>query len=227
MEKNKNKKKLFAIIGASALAFVLTIALSVSITLAYFGQSAQGGAKIATSGSVLVDTAAKSTTDPVKYVPGQKYSIDVEANVTSSSSQTAYLFALVKANVTPAKDGVVDSLVTGNLAENWTDTTKAAGEYTVYLYGTATLGKTINATTADQKIKLINTADATVPTTWDNGYADLTIDLDVIFVAVQSPVKTDNSLYVSDDAPLADLMIIANAILKASSDATINKLVIA
>ena len=42
MEK-KNKKKLFAIIGGSVLAFVLTIALSVSITLAYFGETISTG----------------------------------------------------------------------------------------------------------------------------------------------------------------------------------------
>ena len=41
MEKRKSNKKLFAIIGGSVLAFVLTIALSVSITLAYFGQADQ------------------------------------------------------------------------------------------------------------------------------------------------------------------------------------------
>ena len=78
MEKKKNNKKLFAIIAASALAFVLTVALSVSITLAYFGQ-----AKTATGANTI------TIAQPLKFEGDLAVSTGGDANVVLVPGDTA------------------------------------------------------------------------------------------------------------------------------------------
>ena len=192
MENKKNKKKLFAIIGASALAFILTVALSVSITLAYFGQAGSGNATLSTGGSVLVSTPATFSSKATGLIPGQKVTMDIEANVKSSSTQDAYLVAVVGTD----EDGSADmaGLVTGSLATGWVEIGTATGTHagTVYLYGSATAATKISATEADQKIAL-TTGTVTVPTSWKNDKADSTVTITVTFVAIQTPVGTDGA----------------------------------
>ena len=94
MEK-RNKKKLFAIIGGSVLAFVLTIALSVSITLAYFGATSVDttGDKITMADKLdfktgaAVAAAATATLDDL--LPGQPAQ-SVELTATVAGSGTSY-----------------------------------------------------------------------------------------------------------------------------------------
>lgn len=224
MEKNKNKKKLFAIIGASALAFVLTIALSVSITLAYFGGANKGATTLKTGGSVEVGSAATATATTTALVPGQKFELSIGTTVKSSSTQTAYLVAFVKVSNdgTEALTGLND-LVTGNIADTWKDTTKTSNGYAIYLYGTATAGTAISLDGTDKTINLVNSTEAVVPTTWDNRYADKTTTVDVVFVAVQPPIGTDGAP-VTADATLEQLTTVVNAILAASTDTTVKTL---
>lgn len=98
MEKKKNNKKLFAIIAASALAFVLTVALSVSITLAYFGES-----KTATKdNAITIGTPLKFAADGapavavadgegVKMVPGDKANVTFTFKIAKNDSTDAYV----------------------------------------------------------------------------------------------------------------------------------------
>ena len=192
MENKKNKKKLFAIIGASALAFILTVALSVSITLAYFGQAGSGNATIKTGGSVLVNTAVTDTTSLAGLIPGQKITLDMKANVTSSSTQDAYLVAVIG---TDGEGDDLAGLVTGSLATGWVKVGTATGTHAgdVYLYGISADSATkIVATTSQQNIAL-TTGIVNVPTNWTNEKADQTVKLTVTFVAIQAPVDNNGT----------------------------------
>ena len=210
MEK-RNNKKLFAIIGGSVLAFVLTIALSVSITLAYFGDFATGQAVISTSGSVEVGTAETFSTGLPALVPGQKVAMSIEANVTSNGTADGYLVAIVSTD----GDANVAGLVTGNVASGWhkagTATGTLAGD--VYLYGTsATEASKLTLTTADQKINLMKT-DATVPTDWKNEtHSNKTATIKVTFVAVQPPIDSATGA-VDTTVTYSELLVILNDIL--------------
>lgn len=88
MEKKKNNKKLFAIIAASALAFVLTVALSVSITLAYFGQAQKETDTITLGNAITVGTLTTAGTD-VAALPNVEQSVTVTGKVTSAGTKDA------------------------------------------------------------------------------------------------------------------------------------------
>jgi len=88
MEKRKSNKKLFAIIGGSVLAFVLTIALSVSITLAYFGGEDSRTSTLRMSGTVEVNDTATETTVINGVLPGEVVNYTGSFVVSSDNSQT-------------------------------------------------------------------------------------------------------------------------------------------
>ena len=95
MEK-KNNKKLFAIIGGSVLAFILTIALSVSITLAYFGDTKQEGMTVNLDAAVTVGHSWQaSETYDTKVLPGEGVDVSATANVTAGENG-AFLAAKVE-----------------------------------------------------------------------------------------------------------------------------------
>lgn len=97
MEK-RNNKKLFAIIGGSVLAFVLTIALSVSITLAYFGDTKNDDTKITLGQAVTLNAVTIAQSDPVTLVPTQK--ANLTTTITGAATTTeSYLFIEVITDV--------------------------------------------------------------------------------------------------------------------------------
>ena len=98
MENKKNKKKLFAIIGASALAFILTVALSVSITLAYFGDKKDSTAATITMGqAVTFDGDVTVTADVQTVLPGATGNLSINGKIAKSKT-TAYLRLKVTTN---------------------------------------------------------------------------------------------------------------------------------
>jgi len=110
MEK-KNKKKLFAIIGGSVLAFVLTIALSVSITLAYFGETKNDTTTITLGAAVTLDSVALATAEAVTLVPTQK--ADLTTTITGPATTTeSYLFIEVVTDVTKGSGNATEEDLT-------------------------------------------------------------------------------------------------------------------
>ena len=89
MEK-KNNKKLFAIIGGSVLAFILTIALSVSITLAYFGDVTQDDETIKMGVALEFDqTATKVEVSGMTAggaLPGDTIAVSITAKIKQTST---------------------------------------------------------------------------------------------------------------------------------------------
>lgn len=203
MEK-KNKKKLFAIIGGSVLAFVLTIALSVSITLAYFGGSGTATQKITLGANVAVadstGAAGKVTLGQniPNALPGQVIDVTVDANITSSGEQRAAVMLLIEGDTSETLELASDS--------GWVHYGSAVGtddtEYTVYLLGTAAAMTTVDATEAGKAMTQFS-GKYTVDPEIDNASNKAGTDLEsfsATVVAVQygtNPSETavpDNSL---------------------------------
>lgn len=171
MENKKNKKKLFAIIGASALAFILTVALSVSITLAYFGGSKAGTTTVTMDKAVTVDTVAMGSATVDNVLPGQKVALDATATVSAGTSGA---FLAVKVEQT-------GDAITGLDAANGTFTgwTKHTDGYFYYVgEGTAPV-VVANAGTAKLTGSFVVSKDLT------NTVAEKTATITVTFVAVQ------------------------------------------
>jgi len=107
MEKRKSNKKLFAIIGGSVLAFVLTIALSVSLTLAYFGESkAANSAAIKLNDPVtLGNGTASSVTTEMTVIPTQWVDVTATADITKSgTSSVLFAYAQVTDGIAAEED---------------------------------------------------------------------------------------------------------------------------
>lgn len=179
MENKKNKKKLFAIIAASALAFVLTIALSVSITLAYFGDTKTGtanvtmGQKLEFSGNITA--AAASGTTLTGLLPGG--SVDVEATGTiAKSTTTAYLRVKAVSSGTNASSFTVATATCdlGSLVKQ--------GDYLYLANGTTPT--IVDASSADKSVKV--TVKVSVDKTLTNDVAGKEVTLTFTFEIIQS-----------------------------------------
>ncbi len=89
MEKSKkSKKKLIGIIAGCAMAFVLTVVVSVAVTLAYFGDKSTGTGTLKMQGAVSLGdsvTISNSTTNPI--LPGATVEASASVAVDSTDSK--------------------------------------------------------------------------------------------------------------------------------------------
>ena len=122
MEK-RNNKKLFAIIGGSVLAFVLTIALSVSITLAYFGDSASKNTTVKMDAAVTLNqetTKFATVANGNDVLPGEAVNLDLAIKLTSTPKEGAYLAMKVTLAATKGGQTITDLPSTLTLANGTT-----------------------------------------------------------------------------------------------------------
>lgn len=174
MENKKNKKKLFAIIGASALAFILTVALSVSITLAYFGGSKAGTTTVTMDKAVTVDTVAMGSATVDNALPGQAVALDATATV---SAGTTGAFVAAKVVIGAGIDGL--ALAADQKFANWTK----SGDYYIYTGPTGEVPQVVaNAGTAKVAGSFV------IDKTLTNDAAEKSVTITVTFVAVQGKV---------------------------------------
>ena len=94
MDSKKSKKKLFAIIGSSVLAFILTVVVSVAVTLAYFGDT-QDGEGTVTMGQALnweanSVTAETELAEGKTVLPGHQGTLTVSGTIEQTTTP-AYL----------------------------------------------------------------------------------------------------------------------------------------
>lgn len=157
MEKKRSNKKLFAIIGGSVLAFILTIALSVSITLAYFGDT-QASTQNATiqMGQALnfkenSVTATAAVTGGGSVLPGATGTVTVNGAIQKTTTK-AYLRLQFSQTGTGTSSIVLGTITTslGSLVESGgyyylVKSTQADG-----VTGTASVMQDIDASTADE-----------------------------------------------------------------------------
>ena len=111
MNNKKSKKKLFAIIGGSVLAFVLTVVVSVAVTLAYFGDQTTANDTITMGQALTFDTAegkvATVTSDVDVVLPGAQGELTVAGNIAKTTTK-----AYIRMKVVPSGDGAT-SIVLG------------------------------------------------------------------------------------------------------------------
>lgn len=193
MEKKRNKK-LFAIIGGSVLAFVLTIALSVSITLAYFGATDNGKTTVSLGQALTVNSTQAEDAKITDVLPGQKLNVTANATVAKSST-TGFLMALVSVTTTATGEGVTASNLTDavKVDSKWANvgTEKNTNE-TVYVYGTASKLTATTNTAEDQTVKFID--GITIPDEEiTNAYAGSDLVISVRFIVVQSSIPGEGA----------------------------------
>lgn len=174
MENKKNKKKLFAIIGASALAFILTVALSVSITLAYFGGSKTGTTTVTMDKAVTVDTVAMGSATVDNALPGQAVNLDATATVAAGATGA---FVAAKVEIGAGIDGL--ALATDQTFANWTK----SGDYYIYTGATGTTPQVV----ADKGTAKVE-GSFIITKTLGNDAAEKSVTITVTFVAVQGKV---------------------------------------
>lgn len=190
MEKSKSKKKLIGIIAGCAMAFILTVVVSVAVTLAYFGDTKNGESTI-TMGQALKfggDVSASTTLTTEKTLPGATDNITVNASIAKSTT-TAYLRVKVASSGTGS-----DSIKLG------TSFTSADGKFVSNADGYYYLAQT-DADTKMQVLDATATAKAisfTIPYSVDatltNTVAGQTITVTVTMEIVQSEYFGDGTV---------------------------------
>ena len=192
MEK-KNKKKLFAIIGGSVLAFVLTIALSVSITLAYFGDTQTSTATNIKVGQALDVTAAGATaaagTTLTNVLPGWTGTVNATGTVAETNTKyfLRFKFTTVAATDNPESVSATDIItVSGVKYDEATVTAHDDGYY--YL---ATDGKANVLTAGGDHTFVVSFG---VANTVKNSAAGASVDVTVTFEVVQADYLIDGEL---------------------------------
>ena len=194
MDSKKSKKKLFAIIGSSVLAFILTVVVSVAVTLAYFGDTDEASTTATMDKAVTVGLTV--TEDAVQHVlPGEK--VDVEAKATVEAGVSGAFVAIKVNPTTAAAEGVDGALATTAPAIVLADgsTWTKVGSY--YYYTTEA------GTDEDTSAQLKQVADGEVATltgsfivdeTLDNDYAESTITVTFSVIVVQGEAFEDGKL---------------------------------
>ncbi len=204
MEKaKKSKKKLIAIIAGAAMAFVLTVAVSVGATLAYFGNNVTANNTVKMGGSVVAGSPKVLQANLTDVVPGQKVNSDIQVTVTSSSTANAYLKAIVTLTADKDVDLDVKSLTP---ASTWTaiGTIEDGATTAEYYYGTADKLTKISATTTGAQV-IFNNTGFTMSTALKNDVADATITITVKFVAIQDVVVDGQVIAEPTYAQAADI----------------------
>ena len=198
MEK-KNNKKLFAIIGGSVLAFILTIALSVSITLAYFGQSDNGTATLKMGNAITVgEPAVAEDVELDDMLPAEAREVTIEGTVKSDGEGTP-TDALIRFSAsavvgegfdsveTPVEFEVVSASVDGTAY-----TTTKEGNYYYLMDKTVTTNcAVITGSTTGNEIELVVRVTASADLT--NTSANKTITVSFEIGAAQANINGDKA----------------------------------
>ncbi len=196
----KRKKNLTAIIIGSALAFVLTVVLSVTLTLAFFGDTGTGTGNVTMGGPVNVNDTVMDSVNLAGALPGQKINLNAAATVSSTATNTtnAILRAYFTWTVSDGADIASPNIPTDAFDLNATGDAKWVKHGDFYYLTNATDGNMavidLTATGNTKTVALVN--DYTLSKDLTNAVADKTITITVEFTAVQAnlPVGADNAL---------------------------------
>lgn len=204
MEKAKSKKKLIAIIAGAAMAFVLTVVVSVAATLAYFGDSKQTDNASVTMAQALNFSTAPSVTANATVtgaLPGDKGTVTVSGTISQSTGTGAFF----RFKITPdAANTGNDSIKIGSAASNATAfaTTGVTGTMCVvgdWIYladgdAAATAKPTVQSTDAENPFTIVIPYSIAAELT--NTVANQTIKFKVTCEIVQSKniIATDGTV---------------------------------
>ena len=179
MDNKKSKKKLFAIIGSSVLAFVLTVVVSVAVTLAYFGGTGEGTNTATMDKAVTVGVTTTNAT-VADVLPGEKVTVDAKATVTAGVSGG---FVAIKVETSAnAGESLTMTAPTVTLADGSTWT--KVGNYYYYTTAAGTDDSAKLEQVADSEIATL-TGSFVVDKTLTNEYAESTITVTFTVIVVQ------------------------------------------
>ncbi len=184
MDNKKSKKKLFAIIGGSVLAFVLTVVVSVAVTLAYFGDQAANTSTITMDKAVLISDTDSATdgkqismegTTTTAVLPGQKTT--AKGTVTLDANSLA-AFIAIKPTITDNTGATTNKAAIAAAPTGWVK----VGDYYFYANGT---DKTATMTQVAAGRNAVFEFTFIVDTALTNDAAEKTITVKLDVIAVQ------------------------------------------
>lgn len=207
--KQQNKRKLTAIIIGSALAFVLTIVLSVTLTLAFFGGTAGGTGDITMGGPVNVNDTVIDTINVEGAVPGERINLDAQATVSSTATNptNAILRAYFTWTVSDGASIASPTIPTDAIDVNATGDAKWVknGDFYYLVNADDDNMAIIDLTTTGNTKTITLVSDYKLSEELTNDVADKTITINVEFTALQA------QLPVGDDGALTDVVSMEQA----------------
>ncbi len=205
----KRKRNLTAIIVGSALAFVLTIVLSVTITLAFFGGAGEGTGTVTMGGPVNVNDTVIDTVNVAGALPGQKIDLNAQATVstTADNPTNAILRAYFTWGVSDGAEIASPTIPTEAFDLNTTDDAKWVKHGDFYYLTNADDNNmaVIDLTGAGNTKTVVLVSGYSLSEELTNDVADKTISISVEFTAVQA------SLPVGADGALSDVVTMEQA----------------
>ena len=197
---NKKKRNVTAIVVGSALAFLLTVALTVTLTLAFFGGTATGTGDITMGGPVNVNDTVIDTVNVAGALPGETVNLDAVATVSSTATNPTNAILRAYFNWTVSDDAEIASpnIPTDAFDLNGTADAKWVknGDFYYLVNADDNNMAVIDLTTTGntKSIALVN--DYKLSEELTNDVADKTITINVEFTALQAqlPVGADGAL---------------------------------
>ena len=189
MDSKKSKKKLFAIIGSSVLAFILTVVVSVAVTLAYFGDEAANSTEITMDRAVVLLDADEAEGKQIKVtgvaedhkvLPGEKVAVNGEIALDEGSLEA---FLAVKVTVTTDNEEFPTTSATIVTPDGWVY--DATSGYYFYAEGTDADAANAVMTQATDAAAVDFGFDFIVPTGLGNEAANATLTVSYDVIAVQ------------------------------------------
>ena len=186
--KNKGRKLYFTIM---TLCLAITVMITSSITLAFFGSTAGGGTIIKLSNSLIVNNATTIIT-PARYVsPSEMFTFDATA-VVKSPGDSENTDGLLRAKVETITNGVPDGTVNAAVVSSTTvngDTVYWKSTNDGYFYLVKTQGgedlctiDTTNDTNVLMKLSVF------IPATLGNLDGGATYQVSVTFCTIQAVI---------------------------------------
>lgn len=213
MEKSKkSKKKLIGIIAGCAMAFVLTVVVSVAVTLAYFGQTKNATDATITMGQALefngdITATVAGETTVTNALPGQPAAIKVSGTIKKSTTK-AFLVTTLSISADKASDKL-DVPAISDAAFTVGGVTKTAKTYTdsetnkTYLYVATSEGNNCEEITLDSDTTFVITISYKIPTDADNSAAEAKITVSASASIIQTKYLGTEG---ADSSAIADVV---------------------
>ncbi len=188
--KNKGKKLYLTFM---ALGLAVTILLSSSITLAFFGSSSKGTSTVKMGNAVEVDSSIEVQSSTLYVSPSQNVDIDATATVKSPGTAGNETDALLRAKITSSTSltniAVIPSTTVNGTTAYWTKSTD--GYYYLVTAQNGTTCYTIETTTTGVAVPL--KISVIVPSNLSNADSGTAYRVNVVFCAIQSRIYNDTA----------------------------------
>lgn len=216
--KNKGKKFYFTFM---ALGLAVTMLLSSSITLAFFGSSSNGTSSVKMGNAVEVNSSIEVQSSTLYVSPSQNVDIDATATVKSPGTAGNEIDALLRAKITSSTSltnvAVVPSTTINGTTAYWTKSTD--GYYYLVTAQNGTTCFTIETTTTGVAVPL--KISVIVPSNLSNADSGTAYRVNVVFCAIQSRIYNDTAQIVNT---ISNVKSVFDDVEGISSSGTVTKI---